>query len=187
MRFHYKLAEGVDVRPLALALFRQPELWNEHRFRTQFPNTPHGDVDDIWLRFTDPEKCVSTGNVIGDDRPVWLPPAAKLPEAKPIVLDLMRRVEAWCLDRVLITRLRPGGRILPHADKDGEYVQDPHRLRAHVVIQGLPGSLYTTGGETVNMRTGEVWFFDAREVHEVVNGSSDDRIHLLVDVQVWPR
>lgn len=187
MRFHFKLAEGVDVRPLALALFRQPELWNEHRFRTTFANTPHADVDDIWLRFSDPELCTTTGNVIGDDRPVWFPAAWKLPEAKPIILDLMRRADAWQLDRVLVTRLRPGGRILPHADKDGDYVQEPDRVRFHVVVQGLPGSLYITGGETVQMRTGEVWAFNAHEIHEVQNNSADDRIHLLVDVRTWPR
>ena len=40
---------------------------------------------------------------------------------RPIVFDLMRRIEAVSLGRVIITRLQPGGRIAPHADTDGDY------------------------------------------------------------------
>jgi hypothetical protein len=54
-------------------------------------------------------------------------------------------------------------------------------MRFHVVLQGLPGSLYHCGDEVVQMRTGTVWWFQHREVHSVENNSADDRIHLLVD------
>jgi hypothetical protein len=186
MRNFQLIAGGVDVLPLAHAVQRQPELWNANRFRTTFPNTPHGDVDDIWLRFSDASKCTTATNVIGDDHPVWHPAAAKLPQAKVLVLDLMRRVDGYELGRLLITRLRPGGRILPHVDKDGDYVQTPDRVRYHVVLQGLPGSLYRCGDETICMRSGEVWWFRPDVEHEVINNSADDRIHLLVDVRTWP-
>jgi len=182
----YRLAEGVDVVPLMHAVARQPDLWNANTFRTTFPNTPHGDVDDIWLRFSDPAKCSTVGTVIGDDTPVWHDAAKRLPQAKPIILDLMRRVDAYELGRVLITKLRPGGRILPHADTDGSYVNTNDRFRYHVVLQGLPGSLYRTGNETVCMRTGEVWWFNPTLEHEILNNSVDDRVHLLVDVRIYP-
>ncbi len=171
--------------PLLRELHRRPELWNANRFRTTYPNTPHGDVDDIWLRFSDASKCDTTSTVIGDNNPVWHPAAKVLP-FQPIVLDLMRRVGAYGLDRCLITRLRPGKRILPHADDQGSYVHDPERERYHVVLQGLPGSLYRTGDETVTMLTGEVWLFDALTEHEVINNSADDRIHMLVDLRLIP-
>lgn len=186
MRNFHKLAEGVQVVQLHHAIIRQPELWNQNTFRTTFPNTPHVDVDDIWLRFSNAAKCDTVGNVIGDDKPIWHPAAYKLPQIKPIILALMNDVGAYELGRVLITRVRPGGRILRHADKDGAYVQEADRARYHIVIQGLPGSLYMTGNETVCMRTGEVWWFNAHEEHEVANNSTDDRIHLLVDVRTFP-
>lgn len=186
MRNFHCIARNVDVQPLLHAITRQPELWNENRFRTTFPNTPHVDVDDIWLRFTHPDNCKTVGNVIGDDSPVWLPPADKLREAFQIILDLMRWVKAYELGRVLISRIKPGGRVLPHADKDGSYVQAADRARYHVVLQGLPGSLYRTGDETVCMQTGEIWWFNAHVEHEVMNNSTDDRIHLLVDVRTFP-
>ena len=183
MKYFHKIAEGIDVMPLLHAVVRQPELFNTNRFRTTFPNTPHVDVDDILIRFSDTDKCPTTGHVIGDENLIWHPAYEKLPQAKPIILDLMRRVEAYALDRVLISKIRPGGRVLPHADKDGDYVQHKDRARYHIVLQGLPGSLYTTGDETVCMRTGEAWWFNAWEVHHVQNNSADDRIHLLVDVR----
>lgn len=177
------------MQALSHQLMRNKQLWNENRFRTEFPNTPHVDVDDIWLRFSDVEKCTTTTVVIGDDKPVWYPAAQVLYEARPLIRGLMHQVNAYELGRVLISRIPPGGRILPHRDDAGEYVLTPDIARYHVVLQGLPGSLFVCGEgddqETVCMETGEVWWFDARSCHQVVNNSADDRIHLLVDVRSW--
>lgn len=176
----------INVSSINQSLFKNPDLWNQHRFRTTFPNTPHVDVDDIWIRFSSLDKCDTTTNVIGDLTNVWYPAITKLPEVKDICLNLMRAVGAYELGRVLITRIPPGGIILPHADVDGDYVNTMDRMRYHVVLQGSPGSMYRTGDETVNMRTGEIWAFNALLEHEVYNHSADDRIHLLIDVVLWP-
>ena len=187
MRHFLKIASGVDVLPLLLSVQRQQFLFNEKRYRTTFENTPHGEVEDIWLRFSDDTIAQGdTAAVMADGNSVWHPAATALPLAKPIVLDLMRRVDAYALDRLLITRLAPGKRILPHADDQGDYVHDPQRVRFHVVLQGLPGSLYRTGDETVTMLSGEVWWFNPLVEHEVVNNSADDRVHALVDLRTWP-
>lgn len=188
MRHFGLIATGVDVLPLLHAVQRNEHLFNVHRFRTTFAGTPHGEVDDILLRFSDPAiaKDGDTAAVMADGNCVWHPAAAALPQAKPIILDLMRRVEAYGLDRVVITRLRPGGRILPHADNEGAYTADPERARYHIVLQGLPGSLYHASGETVTMLTGSVWWFEARVTHAVENNSADDRCHLLVDLRIYP-
>jgi hypothetical protein len=188
VRNFLQVAQNADVIPLLHAVQRQPELFNVHRFRTTFENTPHTEIDDILLRFSDPSiaKDGDTAAVMADGNCIWHPAAAALPQARPLILDVMRRVEAYELNRVVITRLRPGGRILPHADNVGAYVHDPHRHRYHVVLQGLPGSIYRAGDETVCMRSGEVWWFDALVEHEIYNQSADDRVHLLVDVRVMP-
>ncbi len=187
MKYFHRIAEGVQTLGVLHALQRHPELWNQKRFRTTFENTPHGDVDDIWLRFSDDAVAKGdTAAVMADGNSVWHPAAAVLKPVRAIVLDLMRAVEAYELNRLLITRLAPGKRILPHADDQGAYVHDPDRARYHVVLQGLPGSLYRTGDETVTMLTGEIWWFDAHVEHEVVNDSPADRIHMLVDMRTWP-
>ena len=191
MRNFHKIAENVPVTSLLHQIVRHPELWNANTFRTSFPNTPHVDVDDIWIRFSAPENCTTTTRVIGDGAPIWYPAAQVLSEIKPIIKNLMAGVGAYELGRVLVSRVRPGGRILPHRDSDGDYVHAPDIARYHVVLQGLPGSLYSCGEEaeggmeTVQMLTGEVWWFNALKLHHIENNSTDDRIHLLVDVRTW--
>lgn len=184
MRNFYRVAQNVNIAPIAHTLVRHPELWNQNDFRTKFPGTPHVDVDDILLRFSDTTKCDTTTKVIGDDFPIWLPPAdIMFPHCADIVYGLMRDVGAYQLDRLIISRIKPGGQILPHADNEGDYVNTDDRSRYHVVIQGFPGSLYNCGNDTVQMLTGEVWWFNAHEIHSVKNNSVDDRIHLLIDVR----
>jgi hypothetical protein len=185
VRHFQQIAANVDVLPLLFSLHRHGELWNADTFRTTYPNTPHSEVDDILIRFSDPSVCNTVSTVIGDDKPIWHPAAEVLPWQAP-VLDLMRRVGAHQLDRLMITRLRSGYRIAPHADDQGDYVNDPRRARFHVVLQGLPGSLYHNGDETVCMRTGEVWTFDPLLVHSIENNSGDDRIHLIADLCLMP-
>lgn len=184
MRHFQLIAHNVDVMPLVLAIQARPALWNQNPFRTTYTGTPHRDADDILLRFSAPEKTADPDHLTGvleDTEPVFYPAWRELPQVRPIVFDLMRRVEAVSLGRVIITRLRPGGRIAPHADVDGDYCTRDDGMRFHVVLQGLPGSLYHCGNETVTMLSGSVWWFQHREVHAVENNSCDDRLHLLVD------
>ena len=186
MRYFQIVAAGIDVMPMMLALYRHPELWNADNFSSTYPGTPHSEVDDILIRYTGPSAERSVDTVIEDDQPVWLPASWVLPW-RPVVFDLMRRVEAYQLDRLLITRLRPGKRILPHADNVGVYAaENQERMRYHVVLQGLPGSLYHNGDETVCMQTGQIWTFRPFELHSVENNSADDRVHLIVDVCIAP-
>ena len=188
MRNFQLITRGVDVTHLHHALIRQPELWNAEKFRTTYKNTPHSEVDDIIIRYSDKKKldAENTKKVQNDNGAVWYPAAAKLPEIKPLVVDLMHYIGAYELVRCVISRLKPGGRILPHADNVGAYVQIQGIARYHIVVQGLPGSMYRCGEENVNMQTGEVWWFNAHLEHEIVNGSADDRIHLIADVIQWP-
>jgi len=186
MRYFQRIATGVDVLPLCHALARKHHLFNQHRLRTTFPNTPHAEVDDMVLRYSDPEQCPTAGTVMGAVQNVWYPAWKELPEARPIISALMHRVGGYELGRVLVSKIRPGKRVLPHADDEGEYVHLGDIARYHIVLQGLPGALFRTGDEVVSMRTGEVWWFDAHAVHEIVNNSQDDRIHLIADVRLLP-
>lgn len=189
MRNFERIGDGVDVGPLMHAITRAPGLWNENTFRTQYVGTPHLDVDDIWLRFSAPQKVQDPGETIGvvnDTGAVWYPAARQLAsDVEPIVRALTFRVKGWSLERLLITRVRAGGRILRHADAAGNYVELGDISRYHVVLQGLPGSMFLCGDEQVNMRTGEIWWFNALLEHEVINNSADDRVHLLVDLRTW--
>lgn len=179
MKHFHRLASGIDTSGLLQAVQTRPALWNTNKLRQEFEHSPHRDVEDIWLRFNaeaSVEKC-------GDDlEGVAYPAWHALPQARTLVFNLMRYVEAERLGRVMITKLQPGKQILPHADVLGAYAH--YYNRYHIVLQGLPGSLFHCGDETVNMRAGEIWWFNAHEPHAVVNNSADDRVHLLVDVRI---
>lgn len=174
MRYFYRLTEGVQVLPLMAAIARQPQLWNKDNCRREFVETPHAATDDILLRF---------GSKDGNDlEAVDQPAMSALPDVKSRILDIMRLVQGERLGRVVVTRLEPGKKILPHSDVLGNYAK--YYTRYHLVLQGMPGSLFTCGDETVCMLTGELWWFDASAEHSVANNSKDDRIHMLIDVRV---
>ncbi len=162
--------------PLMTAIARQPSLWNADNCRREFEHTPHLATDDILLRFGSKD-----GNAL---EAVDAPVMQKLPDVKSEVLNVMRLVNGSRLGRVIITRLEPGKKILPHSDVLGDYAS--YYTRFHLVLQGLPGSLFSCGDETVNMLTGELWWFDAKAEHSVANNSKDDRVHMLIDVRIDP-
>jgi hypothetical protein len=174
-----------DMGPLRLALQRRPELWDRHVYRTTFKGTPFGGMSDILLRYSRPERWEGNrdAEALVDDLDLVMYPAwRELPECHDVVFNLMRKCNGIALGRVIIARLPPGGRILPHADNYGAYaLQDG--LRLHVAVQALPGCVFNCGDETIQMPTDSVWWFNHRETHSAENHSPDDRVHLLIDIE----
>jgi hypothetical protein len=171
----YRLAKGVNVAPLLVAINRQPELWDQNTLRTKHPKTAHGDVSDIWLMFNE-----TAGDVVNDIIVKPYPAFEKLPQARPVLFDLMRLVEGVTLGRVIITKLAPGKKITPHVDGGAPAT---YYTRYQVALQSLPGALFTIGDETVNFESGEVWLIDNKKEHSVTNNSRDDRIVMIVDIR----
>lgn len=163
--------------PVVHALAINPDLWDEHKLRTTYPGTPHNEVSDIWVWFND----ASDPSAVIDDKDVIAYRAwDAVPQIRPIIFDLMRRVEGVRLGRVIISRMRPGAKITPHVDGGAPAT---FYSRYQVALQSLPGCLFRAGDETVNMRTGDVWFFDNQQVHSVANNSEDDRLSIIVDIR----
>ena len=186
MKNFIKIMEGMDTAMLLQQLAHNKDLWDQNKFRTTYKNTPHVDIHDIYLRYANVFEKKETGAVLRDTSPIWYSPITFLSHAKPLVLDLMRKVEGYSLERCLITKLEPKGRINPHADNAGEYVNQGDIARYHIVLNGKPGSWFRCGDERVDMLTGEVWWFNALEEHEVQNDSDDERIHLIADIRFMP-
>ena len=182
MKYFERLAVGVDVLPLQHALQRRPDLWGENPLRTEFEGSPHHAAQDILLRFQSIPASVDDAkrHVMTSTACEWWPAWASLPQARALVFDLARRVEAAAIGRVMLTRLPVGKAIDPHVD-EGSYAAAFDRY--HIVVQSHPGSLFRASDEAVQMLTGEVWWFQNRVEHEVKNNSTDDRIHLIVDLQ----
>lgn len=178
MNNFYRMTDAVDPCSLMVQIRRNRSLWNQNRFRTEYPKTPHKDVSDIWLRFQ--EDPHNFNDVLDGKECVNYPAMWQLTGVRPIITSLMARVDGERLGRVMITSLPPGKTITPHRD-EGDYAA--YYDRFHVVLQGLPGSTMRCGTEMVQMQTGEVWWFDNKTEHEVRNSSSDERIHLVIDIR----
>lgn len=191
MKNFYKLVGNIDIVPLMVAINANPQLWNQNTLRTQTLGTPHREIDDIWLRMNDLNKCaqaVESGAYFDHRESINYPAMAQLPQARTIIMALMNTVQGERIGRCMISRMAPGKRIYPHKDIGDDltvyYDNEPYYSRFHVVLQGLPGSIFIAGDEQVTMRTGEVWWFDGTQEHEVINNSVDDRIHLVCDIRV---
>jgi hypothetical protein len=193
MRNFLRIASGVNVAPLMLAIARRPDLWTEDTFLRHYPQGPFGEVDSIMLRF--PRKIEFKGKsaerkvaaykanrLPGFDQheSVDYPAYAQLPEARPLVMSIFAAVAGERLGRVMINRIAPGGRIFPHADTP-EHTD--YYSRFHLVLQSSEGVRFRAGDEVAYWETGAVFWFDNKQEHEVVNESAVDRIHMIVDAR----
>lgn len=181
MRNFFQLAAGIDTSGVLHALALNADLWNENPLRSEHSGSAHAQADDIWLLFN--ELPDDPAAVVDDTKVEPYRGWHALPQLRPLVLDLMRRVEGVGLGRVMITRLRPGARILPHADAGApaEYFQ-----RYQIALQSLPGAIFRIEDEECVFRTGDVWWIDNCREHEVINNSADDRIVCIVDIRIPP-
>lgn len=184
MKNMLKIGHSVDVTPLLLALQRQPKLWNRHRVRKDIEGTPHADMSDIWLRYRDVKPFEESGDFTGfndEHDAVFYPEWYALPQVRPIVMGLLARVEGVRLGGVMITKIPPGGKILPHAD-EGWHAKY-YNTKLYVVLQTNPQCINRVEDDVVAMAPGEVWFFDNTKEHEVINDGPDDRITLIICIR----
>jgi hypothetical protein len=191
MRNFQKIAEGVNIIPALIELQTNGDLWNQNTLRTMTPESPHREVDDIWVRMNDLSKCrqADTDPVFVDHREsINYPAASRLPAIRQMVMNLMMLVQGERLGRVLISRMQPGAQIGEHKDIGPDltkwYDSEPYYSRFHIVLQGHAGSLFHCGDEQVCMRSGEVWWFRNDVEHSVINNSAEDRIHIVTDIRV---
>lgn len=180
------IASNVDVLPLLLAIKRQPELWKEDTYLRDYPQGPFAQIETIMLRF--PVKSVKeTEAEVADHfskydqhESINYPAFQLLPQARPLIMGLMARVDGERLGRVMINKIAPGGVIYPHEDTPSH---TEYYSRFHLVLQSDPGVIFRAGDEQFNMQTGQLIWFDNSQMHEVINNSSQDRISMVIDVR----
>ena len=175
---NFHLLGTVQVTQLVDALHRQPQLWNQYTIRTKYPLSPHYGVDDILLRFNGLQKV---DKVMDDTSCHNYPALQNLTQARPILFDLARMVEATQIGRVIITRLEPGRAIAAHVDGGASAT---FYKRYQVCLESEPGCVFRCRDEVVQMQPGQVWFFRNDLEHEVVNNSAADRLAMIVDLRV---
>lgn len=197
MKYFLKIAENINILPVLMKLQQNPQFWHEDTYLRTFPQGPFGEMDSIICRF--PPRAVAATQEEADalmatpgydqheceDLPVY----GKLPEVRQLVMNLFQFVGGTRLGRVIINRVKPGGRIYKHADR---LAHANYWHRHHICIQSAPGVTFTAGDESVWIAPGQAYWFDNgkggpdddRPQHEVVNQSEVDRIHIVIDVRI---
>lgn len=179
MQHFQRLMTDLAVGPLLDSLKAQPTLWDEITVRQEAPGSPHHDTECIWLRGP---RDITLDTVFNELRAVDYPSMHELAQAVyPLVAPVLRQIGSTQLGRVLIVKLKPGGVIDSHEDT-GRYAKAYSRF--HLVLKSEPGNTFTCDGETVHMQTGELWWFNHRGEHSLINDSDSDRIHLIFDAVV---
>jgi hypothetical protein len=178
MRF-VQIASGVDVLPVLLELHRAAHLWDSNPGRRLYPRSPHVEMRDIIVRYM-PEADITLEARRLEHRNVMWPAWNALPTLRPIVFDLMRRVSAVELGSILITKLPPGGRILPHTDA-GSWAPEYYTCKAHLTLAG--SALVRCEDEVCRFDPGTVWTFDNLLMHDLENNGKCDRIVVIVSMR----
>jgi hypothetical protein len=189
MKNFQKIGENLSVLPLMLAIKRHEKssgIWQNDTYLRDYPQGPFGDCESIILRFP-PRTVHETEQSLKDfqktfdqhecvDQDVF----KILPEARPLIFNLMTFAQGERLGRVIINKVNPGGRIYPHADTPAHA---DYYDRFHIVLHSTPGVVFRAGDEQVYMETGSCWWFNNKLEHEVVNNSADERIHMVIDIR----
>lgn len=184
MQNFLKVADGINVLPLQMALIRQPGLFGTRTARKDgYANSPHLAMSDIWVRYNhhgNLDKGIEAFN--GEHDSVWYPESVKIPEVRGIALGLMALVGGERLGGVLITKVPPGGKIAPHIDKGwhAEYYD-----KYYVPIQNDEGAVFGFDDGVIAPKLGEAYWFYNGNPHWVENNSSRDRIALIVCIRTY--
>lgn len=169
------IAEGFNVEPLAHALAHHPELWDQNTGRTAPPDSPHHGASDIWCRF-----APAGTNGHQPHTSVWFPAAQHLP-VRAYAREMMALVGGEQLGGILITRVAPRSRILPHVDP-GWHARFYDKIALQVAAN--PQQAYCFEGQELVTKPGDVFWFDNARTHWVENPSDEARITAIFCIRV---
>jgi hypothetical protein len=110
-------------------------------------------------------------SVKGPMRPT--PALARCPYLRQ-VLAALRSV----LGRTRLMRIVGNGEATAHVDTNYYWMQ---RVRVHVPIITVPEVQFLCNDRSIHMAPGETWIFDTWKLHNVINPTPRDRIHLVAD------
>ncbi|HXS93153.1 MAG TPA: PQQ-binding-like beta-propeller repeat protein [Candidatus Limnocylindrales bacterium] len=174
MQFFNLIRSGVDVGPLLEEIDANAGAWlletgRQDRIRVQ------RDTNTIFL-------CSAVHRPdlnINENQETRATEVAQLfPRALAFMTEFAAETNCQ-LSRATIVRLKPRSQVFRHIDQGSYYFL---RDRFHLVLRSPAGSALMSGGETVRMQEGELWWFDNKQYHESYNESAEWRIHYIFDL-----
>ena len=82
------------------------------------------------------------------------------------------------LGRTRLMKLDAGAEVTPHVDVNYYWQQ---RVRVHIPVVTYPEVAFLCGTASTHMAEGECWIFDTWRMHNVLNPTARERIHLVSD------
>ncbi len=83
------------------------------------------------------------------------------------------------LSRSRLMKLDAGAEVGLHVDFNYHWFS---RVRIHIPILTNPQVIFCCGEAKLHMGAGECWIFDSWRRHRVINNSTEDRVHLVIDL-----
>ena len=165
------IRKDIDVQPFLAEIAHHEDFWSTERGRVI-------KVQRETLSFSLRSGVPEEGKILWDCHGV----------INTQIYDLFPFTTSWLetfaeetgeLSRVMIVNLRAEGKVYPHRDNGAYYrIRD----RYHLVLQSVDGSRMISGDEEQVFRTGELWWFNNKEIHEASNQSTSPRIHIIFDL-----
>ena len=180
-----KLPFVIPVAKLNKQIAEHPELWNLFDMRTRAADSPHREVDDIWLRYRSWDEFDQNdpSAFANEHRSVFYPAYYQLPAMDWILARLVKQLGELELGGILITRIAPGKQVYPHSDA-GSWHAEFYTEKILVLLSSAPGQQFCfENGESHEGEAGEVFTFDNRPVHWVTNHSDHDRVSLIFAIR----
>jgi len=174
------LLRGLNVEPLVQAITRQPWLWDKYTQRTEVYGGPHKNISDIWVRYAPIEMLKEPADFAKEHDSVWYEAGYALPQIRPIAMALMALVEGERLGGILITKIPPGGCVKPHIDEG--WHADYYDKYA-VQLQGNCDQAFCFENEQLSALPGDVYWFNNKNSHWVVNNSTEDRMTMIICIR----
>jgi hypothetical protein len=176
-----RVTAGLPTGPLLERILADPELWKKNTWR-QNEAGGQQDTESIMIRWAAENNFSSIRDSVSVVNTDALEELKK--EVMPLIIDVAATIDIRSLGRIFIVKLKPGGRVYPHADV-GLYADTferfhicltaPEKFRYYV--QHPTGPISETG-----MTAGELWWFNHKRVHWAWNGSdTEDRISIVFD------
>lgn len=176
----------INVKPLIDRIEKESNLWKENTWRQDYvvkldrPISPQQDTQAIMFRWA-PENSIES---VRDSLDIQIQKNLfDIQEVQPLIIECLTAVGALECGRVFITKLKPGGKVLPHCDY-GMY--SDHFERFHLVLTSDIGNRFFVQdskgwGESYSMSPGQFFWFNHKEVHWCVNESKSPRMHMIID------
>lgn len=174
-RIHCDLSLGrlqIEVEQL----LQNPSLhtWVDHVNQNDYS----GGWDVLPLRcqrqYRDAHPILQGFSIMADTDWTDLPVLEQCPEIRELLGQLQCPIKA-----VRLMRLKAGAEIKPHRDHGLGIESGEARL--HVPIHTSDEVGFLVDNKKIPMAAGELWYFNADQIHEVYNRGDKDRINLVID------